>query len=130
MYIIKQIVDINNEIQKLEINLKDYKPYYPLPDKLNQLFNLMTVDTGNQNLNKHISSTFLPYLKNTIAESQNPIPDHIEDKEEYKKLTVQQMKRQAQRSLIQYKNAYISYYPHLGFEIMLITNPALRRCVI
>jgi hypothetical protein len=106
MYLLKEIDDLNEAIQELQINLNNYSPYYPLPDKLKELAGLINMNTNCIEFKKYINYHCLEPLNEYILKSKEPIPDHIKDTLKYKNHSVELLKDVAKSATNSFKVAF------------------------
>ena len=113
MYLIKEIDELNESIQELPINLNNYSPYYPLPDKLKELGDLMTLVTDCMQFTNYVNYHCLEPLNEHILESKKSVPEHIKDILKYKNHSVAQFKDVAQSATHYFKVAFNYFRPQI-----------------
>lgn len=78
---IEKVATLNQEIQELEINLDNFSLYYPLPEKMKELFKLVNVfSVDNPKFNAYIKQYCIDDLSEYIIETAAGVPERVDRK--------------------------------------------------
>lgn len=105
MSLIKQIENVNAQIQRTEIKSGNNEYFYDLPEQIQQLYELMNIDTSNDEFNIKLKEMLLElssYKK--YAPSEVPSFIKIEDANSYKKHSFLQLQELSDSSVKLFKN--------------------------